>query len=104
MGDVELTRLSDRYEAWKTTFQIPPCTLCNTAATGFRSFVIQCWSICARDPDTLALFAFNLYDLYGCGYLGLIEVQNLVSEVYGTNFGERNAASHMFIPLLCKLP
>ena len=64
-------------------FPVPAPTL----APDFRSFVIWCWFICARGPDTLALFAFNLYDLYGKGYLGLLEVQNLVSEVYGADFG-----------------
>ena len=50
----------------------------------FASFLLHTWCMCATDTVTLTRLAFNLADLYGYGCLGLLEVRNLIDEVYGT--------------------
>ena len=58
----------------------------------FKSFVLATWNLCSRDNDGLAFFAFQNYDIYGRGWLGLLEVTNLLREVFGDDYNEKHTA------------
>lgn len=62
------------------------------AGISFKAFVLATWNLCSRDRDGLAFFAFNVYDIYGRGWLGLLEVTNLLREVYGSDYDEKHTA------------
>jgi hypothetical protein len=62
------------------------------AGIGFQAWVLATWNLCSRDADGLAFFAFNVYDIYGRGWLGLLEVSNLLREVYGEGYEAKHTA------------
>jgi Ca2+-binding EF-hand superfamily protein len=66
----------------------------------FKNFVVAAWSICTRDKNSLAHFAFQLYDIQGRGELGLADVRLLLAELFGPSFEEKPAPKEIMDKLV----
>jgi len=54
----------------------------------FQEFVTTTWNFCSFDFRNLVIFAFNLYDTDNSGQLEIVEMKELVAEVYGSKWAE----------------
>lgn len=66
----------------------------------FNGFLLTCWSVCTRDKNNLANFAFQLYDIQGRGELGLSDVRLFLSEVFGPRFEQHKAGNAVYHSLV----
>jgi Ca2+-binding EF-hand superfamily protein len=49
----------------------------------FFEFVVSVWNYCTLSKYTLVMFAFDMYDKHGKGYLSLEAVETMCKEIYG---------------------
>lgn len=49
----------------------------------FHEYIVSMWNYLSSDMDILAAFAFSLFDLDDSKTLEVLEVENMVGEVYG---------------------
>jgi Ca2+-binding EF-hand superfamily protein len=61
------------------------CDFSHNGHVSFVEFVIAMWHFLGRDRESLAAFAFEVFDRDDTGYLGGEEVETMVDMVYGLN-------------------
>lgn len=49
----------------------------------FREFVLTLWNYCTLSKASLIVFAFDLYDSDGTGYLTMDEIELMLVDLYG---------------------
>ncbi len=68
----------------------------NTGDIDFGEFVLTLWNYCTLTKDTLAMFAFDMYDSDSSGNLKLIDLENMMRELYGPSY-EENPATKLYV-------